>query len=145
MPSSKNTEIAVTELIVALGSLVRRVRSAAPSVLSDLSWTQKSVLTRLDKDGPMTTADLARLEGVKPQSMGTVIGTLEEMGLIERKPHPTDGRQVNIGLTVKGKSIHKDTRNAKQIWLTQAIEKLDKQEQTTLFAAGEIIKRLVDL
>jgi hypothetical protein len=32
-------------------------------------------------DGPATTADLARDEGMKPQPMGTTIGALEEMGM----------------------------------------------------------------
>ncbi len=58
-------------------------------------------MARLAKDGPATTADLARAESMKPQSMGTTIAALEEMGIVERKPHPTDGRQMNIELTAK--------------------------------------------
>ena len=91
------------------------------------------------------TADLARAEGVKSQSMGTAIATLEKMGLVERRAHPTDGRQMNIVLTAKGKTMRKKTREAKHAWLAHAIEKLDKKEQEKLFAAGEVIKKLVDL
>jgi DNA-binding MarR family transcriptional regulator len=138
-------ETNATELTLALGSLIRRIRATAPSELKELSWTQKSVIVRLDTDGPATAADLARAEGVKSQSMGTALATLEEMGLIVRKPHPTDGRRANIALTDKGKTIRKDTRAAKHGWLIHAIEKLDKKEQETLFSAGEIIKKLVDL
>jgi DNA-binding MarR family transcriptional regulator len=100
---------------------------------------------RLAKDGPATTADLARAEGMKPQSMGATIAALEEMRMVERKPHPTDGRQMNIELTAKGAAVRESTRNAKRTWLAQAIAQLDKQEQETLFAAGEIIRRLVEL
>src|ERR1700743_2586898 len=138
MAPLKQTEASVSEFVLALGQLVRKIRSTAPSELHELSWTQKAVIARLDKDGAATTADLARAEGVKPQSMGTAIALLEEMGVVERKPHPSDGRQVNIQLTAKGKAMRKDTREAKQSWLLQAIEKLDKQEQATLFEAGEI-------
>jgi DNA-binding MarR family transcriptional regulator len=67
------------------------------------------------------------------------------MGLVEREAHPTDGRQKNIALTAKGKAMRKNTREAKHTWLAQAIEKLDPQEQEKLFAAGEVIKKLVDL
>ena len=69
------------------------------------------VMRRLDTDGPATTADLARAEGVKPQSMGATIAALEEKGIVERKPHPTDGRQMNIALTAKGATVRKDARS----------------------------------
>jgi DNA-binding MarR family transcriptional regulator len=140
--SRKTFELAVLDLTQAIGVLVRRVRSAAAS--HELSLTESAVLARLAKDGPATTADLARAEGMKPQSMGTTIAALEEMGMVERKPHPTDGRQVNIELTAKGAAVRKSAKDAKQTWLAQAIAQLDKQEQTTLFAAGEIIKRLAE-
>jgi DNA-binding MarR family transcriptional regulator len=145
MSLPKHIDTAVAELTLALGSLIRRVRAAAPSEVNELSWTQKSVIIRLDKDGPTTAADLARAEGVKAQSMGTAIATLEKMGLVERKAHPTDGRQMNIVLTAKGTAMRKDTREAKHTWLANAIEKLDRKDQEKLFAAGEVIKKLVDL
>jgi DNA-binding MarR family transcriptional regulator len=76
--------------------------------------------------------------------MGATIAALEERDLVERRPHPTDGRQVNIELTAKGLAMRKSVRDAKRTWLAQAVAKLDKQEQETLFAAGEIIKRLAE-
>jgi DNA-binding MarR family transcriptional regulator len=139
----KNLEAAVIDFSHAVGLLVRRVRAAAAS--QELSWTEAAVMTRLAKDGPATTADLARAESMRPQSMGATIAALEEMGMVERKPHPTDGRQVNIELTAKGAAMRKSAKDAKQTWLAQAIAQLDKQEQATLFAAGEIIKRLAEL
>jgi len=138
----KNHEKAATELALALGLLVRRLRSAAPSESHELSWTQKAVMVRLDTEGPATTADLARAEGMKPQSMGTTIAALEEMGMVEREPHPTDGRQINIALTEKGARMRKETRIAKQTWLAEAIAKLDAAEQKSLPAFTALIKRL---
>ena len=139
----KSTEIAVLEFTQAIGLLVRRVRAAAAS--HELSLTESAVMTRLDKEGPATTAELARAEGMKPQSMGATVAALEEMGMVERKPHPTDGRQVNIVLTAKGEAVRSSAKDAKRTWLAQAIAQLDKQDQATLFAAGEIIKRLAEL
>jgi DNA-binding MarR family transcriptional regulator len=138
----KSIEIDVINFIQSVGLLVRRVRVAASS--QELSLTESAVLARLAKEGPATTADLARAEGMKPQSMGTTISALDEMGLVERKPHPTDGRQVNIEITVKGLDVRNKAKDAKTTWLAQAIAQLDQQEQQTLFAAGEIIKRLVE-
>jgi DNA-binding MarR family transcriptional regulator len=138
----KSLELDVIEFTQAMGLLVRRVRAAASH---ELSLTESAVMARLARNGPATTADLARAEGMKPQSMGTTIAALEEMGIVERTPHPTDGRQVNIELTAKGAAMRKTARDLKQTWLAQAIAQLDKQDQETLFAAGEIIKRLVEL
>jgi DNA-binding MarR family transcriptional regulator len=136
----KNFEISVIDFTQSIGLLMRRVRAAAAS--HELSLTEAAVMARLANDGPATTADLARAEGMKPQSMGTTVAALEEMGMVERKPHPTDGRQVNIELTAKGAAVRKSTRDAKRTWLAQAIVQLDEQEQQTLFKAGEIIRRL---
>jgi DNA-binding MarR family transcriptional regulator len=142
--AQKSSEVAVEDFALALGLLVRRIRADAPRELQEFSWTQKAVLSRLEKDGPATAADLARAEGVKPQSMGTALALLEKMGLVERKAHPTDGRQINIKLTARGITLRRNTREAKHAWLSQAIAKLDWQEQATLFKASELIKRMAE-
>jgi DNA-binding MarR family transcriptional regulator len=144
MPA-KAPENTATELALALGLLVRRLRSAAPSESHELSWTQKAVMLRLETEGAATTAELARAEGVKPQSMGATVAALEEMGIVERKPHPTDGRQMNIALTAKGARVRKDAGVAKRTWLAQAIAKLDAKEQRNLPAVTALIKRLAEL
>ena len=139
----KTFDIAVVDFTQAIGLLVRRVRAASAS--HELSLTESAVMARLAKEGPATTADLARAEGMKPQSMGATVAALEALGLVERKPHPTDGRQMNLELTAKGAAVRKSARDAKRTWVAQAIAQLDEQERETLFAAGEIIKRLVEL
>jgi predicted MFS family arabinose efflux permease len=53
--------------------------------------------------------------------MRTIIAALEEMGMIARKPHATDGRQVNLELTAKGAAVQKSVGDAKRTWLAQAI------------------------
>lgn len=138
----KAFDIAVTDLIQSVGLLVRRARAAAPS--HELSWTESAVLKRLASQGPATTADLARAQGMRPQSMRPILSMLEELGMIERKPHATDGRQVNIELTAKGAAQQKSTGDAKRTWLVQAITRLNEGDRETLFAAGRIIKRLVE-
>lgn len=137
----KTLEMAVADLTQSIGLLVRRIRAASAS--HDLSLTEAAVMSRLARDGAATTADLARAESMKPQSMGTTIAALEEMGMVERKPHPTDGRQMNIVLTAKGVAVRKSAGDAKRTWLAQAVARLDEEDRETLFRAGEIIKRLV--
>lgn len=140
--SRKNIEAAAIDFTQAVGLLVRRLRAVAAS--QELSMTESVVMARLEKEGPATIADLARAEGMKPQSMGTTIAALEEMGLIVRNAHPTDGRQMHIALSDKGMALRKSTGDAKRTWLTQAITQLDATERETLFQAGDIIRRLVE-
>ena len=135
-------DLAITDFTQSIGLLVRRSRAAAAT--QELSWSETSVLRRLAKDGPATTADLARAAGMRPQSMRPIVATLEKMGMIERKPHATDGRQVNLELTAKGAAVQKSSGEAKRTWLAQAISQLDARERETLFDAGRIIKRLVE-
>jgi DNA-binding MarR family transcriptional regulator len=139
---TRNHDDVASELALAIGLLVRRLRSAAPSESNECSWTQKAVIVRLAADGPATTADLARAEGVKPQSMGAALAALEEMGIVERRPHPTDGRRMNIALTAKGSSMLRKVRLAKRTRLAEAIAKLDAKEQDKLPAVVALIKRL---
>ena len=138
----KSYETAVNDFLQSIGLLIRRVRSAAGS--DELSLTENAVLKRLANDGPQTTADLARAESMKPQSMGTTIATLEELGMVERKPHPTDGRQVNIHITPKGVAVRQSYGDKKRTWLAQAIAQLNEDERETLFQAAEIVRRLVE-
>jgi DNA-binding MarR family transcriptional regulator len=139
----KQIDQETVEFVQAVGLFVRRARAAAST--EKLSLTEAMVMSRLAKDGPATTADLARAEGIKPQSMRTTIATLEEMGMVERIPHPTDGRQLNIQLTPHGLDVRNSEKEAKHTWLNNAISALSKEERETLFAAGKIIRRLMDI
>ncbi|MDD5361956.1 MAG: MarR family transcriptional regulator [Ignavibacteria bacterium] len=143
MTTKKSELNSVEDLALTIGLLVRRIRANAPPELREFSWTQKAVLSRLEKEGSATSADLARAESIKPQSMGTAIASLEKMGLVERNAHPTDGRQLYIKLTAKGLTLVKSTREAKHTWLSNSIAQLDKRDQTVLFKAGEVIKKIV--
>ena len=133
-------EQAVTGLLLVTGQLTRRLR--AETNLRELTWSQVAIMARLDGAGPMTTADLARAESVKPQTMGGTLAHMEELGLVERHPHPTDGRQVLFALTAEGVEARRQTRIAKEEWLLRAMAKLDAEEQQTLISAIALIQRL---
>ena len=135
-------EVSVNDLAHSIGMLVRRVRAAFGS--GELSLSEASTLNELSRQGRATTAELARIQGMRPQSMRTIVAALEQMEMVKRTPHETDGRQVNLELTAKGAAAQKSTRDAKRTWLAQTISQLDKQEQETLFAAGEILRRIVE-
>jgi DNA-binding MarR family transcriptional regulator len=51
----------------------------------------------------MTQRELVKGSLIDPSSMVAVIDELEEMGLAERRPHPSDRRKHAVHLTQKGK------------------------------------------
>ena len=83
---------AARELRVVFSRLLRRLREAAES--TDLTPSQTSVLSRLDKEGAASTSDLAAVERVRPQSMASTLAPLDQRGLIRRDPDPQDGRRL---------------------------------------------------
>jgi len=109
---------------------------------AELGLSQLSVLARLDQLGATTTAELARAESMKPQSMGTILAGLEQEGLVQRQPHPTDGRQILFALTAAGIDMRTKRGIAKREWLMAEMAKLDSNELQTLIAAIPLIKRL---
>lgn len=139
----KSIDASVTDLAHAVGLLVRRVRAAATA--EGLSMTESSVVSQLAREGPATTAELARLEGVRPQSMRTTVRALEKMGIVKRRAHPTDGRQVFIALTRHGAELRKAAKATKRTWLAQAVAALSATDRDTLFAAGDIMLRLAEM
>lgn len=133
-------ETVVADLTLAVGQLLRRLRTEANP--SELSLSQIGAAARLEQVGPMTIADLARAESMKPQSMGTLLASLEHEGLVQRQPHPTDGRQVLFDLTERGRNERRRRHIAKRAWLVATVAKLDPTELQTLAAAIPLIRRI---
>jgi DNA-binding MarR family transcriptional regulator len=79
-------------------------RSAMETTLRahGLTGAQYAVLSVLARDPGMSGADLARACNTTPQAMNGVLATLERDGLVERHPHPTHGRILQVALTREG-------------------------------------------
>jgi DNA-binding MarR family transcriptional regulator len=140
-PLPKPKESDVAELMAAMGQLIRRLRAEAKS--GEISWSQMAIMARLD-GSPLTTADLARAENMKPQSMGAALAQMEEEGLVKRQAHPTDGRQILFALTAAGIEGRYRSRLAKREWMLASIARLDRGDQQKLLAAIPVIKRLAE-
>lgn len=133
-------DVVATDLTMAIRQLLRRLRAEANP--SELSLSQMGALARLEQSGPMTTADLARAELMKPQSMGVTLASLEQEGLIERRPDPTDRRQIHFVLTEKGVAVRSRHSAVKRDWLLAALARLDPAELKELAAAIPLIRQI---
>lgn len=131
------------ELRALIGRLRRRLREQADT--GDLTPSQVSVVLRLEKDGPATTSSLARAEGMRPQSMATVVAALEAAGQVSGAPDPQDGRQTLLSLTDACRQRLLVGRAARQDWLSRALQaRLSAPEQEVLATAVGLLRRLVD-
>jgi DNA-binding MarR family transcriptional regulator len=137
------TAALAADLRAALGKLKRRLRAQAS--VGDLPPSQMSVLRHLEKDGPATTSALARMEGMRPQSMAAVVAALQAAELVRGVPDPQDKRQTLLSLTDACRKRIQKGRAARQDWLSRTIaERLSAQEQDRLAAAVILLARLTD-
>jgi DNA-binding MarR family transcriptional regulator len=131
------------ELRALIGKLKRRLREQGAA--GDLTPSQTSVLLRLEKNGQATTSSLARAEGMRPQSMATLIAALEAMGLISGAPDPADGRQTLLSLTDACRQWIREGRAARQDWLSRNLQaRLSVDDLEVLAAALVLLRPLVD-
>jgi DNA-binding MarR family transcriptional regulator len=69
----------------------------------DLTESQASMLWALDPSTPpVAMREVARKLQFDPSNITLLTDRLVERGLVERRPHPTDGRQRVLALTDKG-------------------------------------------
>jgi DNA-binding MarR family transcriptional regulator len=139
MPAEKaTTALLAHELRETLGRVVRRLR-AEPGP----STRHMTVLSRLDRNGPSSTSDLAAAERMRPQSMAQTVHDLELDGLVSRRPDPADGRRAFVELTDAGLDVLRATRARRESWLAQALDReLDDRERELLREALALLGRL---
>lgn len=131
---------AAHELRLVLGRIVRRMRAEAT-----LPLNQTTVLSRLDRDGELSTSALAERERMRPQSMAQTVKDLEAAGLVAGHGDPSDARRVLLTLTAAGRKALLTDRSRREDWLSGAIEqRLTAKEQETLVRAIELLDRLAD-
>ena len=130
-------------LRVSIGLLVRRLRQVRAD--GDLTLPESSALARLDRGGPATSAALARLAQISPQSMGATLAGLEERGLVRRGSDPQDGRLVVLSVSAAGRQALRDQRDAGTRQLAEALSAgFTRSELRQLMAAAPLLERLAE-
>ncbi len=97
-----------------------------------LSPPQYAVLSVLARSPGASNADLARACNTTPQAMNGVLATLERVGMIERHPHPTHGRILQVTLTDEGQRILEAAHPAVRALEREAERAFSAQEIATV-------------
>ena len=128
-------------LQMSIGLFIRQLRQMQAQ--GDLSLPEVSALKRLDRSGPTSVTELATAEQISVQSMGTTLTALEARGLIERHPHPSDGRRSVLSITKSGTRVLGDKHTARAEQLAKTLSTgFSPAELRQLMAAAPLIERL---
>jgi MarR family transcriptional regulator, lower aerobic nicotinate degradation pathway regulator len=90
------------------------------------------VMTLIAADPGSTQQELGERSMIDPSSMVAVIDELEESGLAERKPHPSDRRKHAVHLTEDGLATLKQARATAMRAAGAQFAALDAEELETL-------------
>lgn len=128
-------------LAMSVVRLARRLRSEGIDDLG-VGVGAVAVLALLHREGERTVGELARLERVRPPSMTRTVARLETSGYVERFAHPTDGRQVLVRLSDKGRELLAAERRRRDAWLARHLRNLTAEERALLRQTASIFDSL---
>ena|SRR6185369_3909865 len=128
------------QLHAAAIRLLRFVRRE--DVASGVTPAQLSALSVLAFSGPLTLTALAAAEQVRPPTMSQLVGELERLALIVRRP--LDRRSQQISLTRKGRQLMEAGRRRRLARLSAALARLPPEQLDRLAQAAGLIVAITD-
>jgi DNA-binding MarR family transcriptional regulator len=135
-PRSEQLDTRVLEAFV--GYNARRAWLAVTAVFSErmaaygLKQADFSVLSLLAHNPGATSRQLCATLDILPPNLVSLIATMDSRGLIERRPHPHDGRAVGLHLTPAGEALVRDAERTVVELEADASARLTPRERETL-------------
>lgn len=143
MPNESATDLRADALAarlrLAVARLHRRLRQSADP---NLTLSQLSALASVERDGPITLGDLARLEQVRPPTITALTAKLEAAGYLVRTVDADDRRIHRVEITPEGTKLLARHRNRKNAYLDRRLRKLSDDDRATLTRAAAILEYL---
>lgn len=126
------------ELRLAVSHLVRSTRAYA----DELTRAHAETLALLERHGERTIAELAAERGVRHQAMSRTVAELDQAGMVERRPSPSDARAFIIGLAERGRVALQRDRETRRDLLARAIAGLDDDDRRMLRSVPGLLRKL---
>src|SRR5262245_25853315 len=133
---------AAARLRMGIVRTARRLRQEAAAEATGLTPTSTSALATIERHGPLTPSELAKLERVKRPTVTRTLGCLEREGLVDRTPDPADGRSSLVAVNGAGRERLRRLRGRKNAYLARRMRDLPAEEVETLERAAEILDRM---
>lgn len=102
------------------------------------------ILLNIDQENGTPSTALGPKMGMEATSLSRILKSMEEKGLIERKPNPEDGRGVFICLTPFGLEKREDAREAVITFNNRIYETLSDADLKAFFKVMNTINTLID-
>jgi DNA-binding MarR family transcriptional regulator len=131
----------VERLRLAVGRLARRLRQQA---VDEITASQLSALTSINRFGPLTLGKLASVERLRPPSVTRIAAGLEEAGLVVRRPDPGDRRVARVEITPRGRDLLERIRTRKDAYLAARLTALPPEQLAVLRDATAVLERLLE-
>ena len=100
-------------------------------------------LLSIDPDEGTPSTSLGPKMGMEATSLSRILKSMEERGLIERKPNPNDGRSVLIHLTEFGKEKREYSRDRVLIFNETIRKHLSKEKIDHFYEVAQLINELI--
>ena len=97
-----------------------------------LKQADYSVLSLLAHNPGATSRQLCNTLDILPPNLVSLVATLDSRGLIERRPHPHDGRAVGLHLTEAGEKLIGEAEQTVAQLEADASARLTARERETL-------------
>ncbi len=97
-----------------------------------LNRTQTIIMTALSRHPGLQALELCVPAGVEPANVTRTLQSLERLGLLERRPHPTDGRAHLFFLTDAGHSLARELSEEIHAISDALTQELDPEERPQL-------------
>ena len=128
----------------AVARVTRRWRKMLDERLKDLGVTQArwSTMVYLEKGGEgLTQRELASLMAIENPTLGRLLDSLEQQGLIERRPCPHDRRARRLHLTTAGRAFMDDLSERAEVLREEMLEGIsDKEIECTVKVFHKILE-----
>jgi DNA-binding MarR family transcriptional regulator len=132
-------------LRMAIVRTARRLRQeAAGAAGTELTPTAASALATVERHGPLTPSELARIERVKRPTATRTLRVLSEAGLVDRTPDPDDGRSALVSVNAAGRERLRRLRGRKNAYLARRMRDLPAPDVETLERAAEILEGILE-
>ena len=100
-------------------------------------------LLSIDPENGTPSTALGPKMGMEATSLSRILKTMEERGVIERKPNPKDGRSVLIHLTEFGRE-KRDYSREKVLTFNETIrENISEEKLNNFYEVAELINDLI--
>jgi DNA-binding MarR family transcriptional regulator len=110
---------------------------------SGLSAPRLSALSVVVFAGPLSLAELAAAEQVRPPTMSRIVDALVVRGLVSRDVDPANRRSVRIAATEAGRALLEDGRARRVRALVERLRGLTDYERRALARGAELLERVI--